>query len=78
MSDDDDKDTFDKGCALIQANLHVNPTEGTYEKWAQHYAYALWIEKWRLKNQTEAIARLLGGEVNETRPTKGNILHRHG
>jgi hypothetical protein len=42
--------------------LGIDPTKGDYEDWADNYAQALWIEKWRLKNQAEMIARMFGGE----------------
>ena len=62
LSDRDSEDGFEKGCALIRANLGIDPTKGDYEDWADNYAQALWIEKWRLKNQAEMIARMFGGE----------------
>ena len=41
MSEDDEKDGFEKGCALTQANLGINPTAGEPEDWAINYARAL-------------------------------------
>lgn len=62
LSDSDNEDGFEKGCALIKANLGIDPTNGDYEDWAVNYAQALWLEKWRLKNQAEMIARMFGGK----------------
>lgn len=59
---DHDKQGFEKGCALIQANLGIDPTTGTYEDWAENYAKAIWLERWRDKKKGELPARLFGGE----------------
>lgn len=47
---------------MIQANLGIAPTEGTLTDWADNYAKALWLEKWRLQKKGELLARLLGGD----------------
>ena len=60
MSEDDEKDGFEKGCALTQANLGINPTAGEPEDWAINYARALWLERWRLRNQAEMITAMFG------------------
>lgn len=62
LSDDDTADGFEKGCALIRANLGVDPTKGNYDDWAANYAQALWLEKWRMRNKTEMMAALFGGK----------------
>ncbi|MCM1446429.1 MAG: hypothetical protein NC044_08500 [Prevotella sp.] len=63
MADEDDEDTFAKGCALIRANLHVDVDEiAEAEDWAALYGEALWLERWRNKNLAELIARLFGEE----------------
>ena len=62
LSESDEKHGFEKGCALIRANLGIDPTVGDYEDWATNYAQALWLEKWRLKNTAEMIAELFGGK----------------
>ena len=62
LSDDDTADGFEKGCALIRANLGVDPTQGTYDDWAANYAQALWLEKWRMRNKAEMMAALFGGK----------------
>ena len=50
-----------KGCALIRANLHADAMQAaTYEEWAELYAQALWLERWRLRNQAEMLAALFG------------------
>ena len=50
-----------KGCALIRANLHADALQAdTYGEWAELYAQALWLERWRLRNQAEMIAALFG------------------
>ena len=61
LADDDYKDTFAKGCALIRANLHVDADAiETEEDWARLYGAALWLERWRNKNKAELIVRLFG------------------
>ena len=62
LSDDDNEDGFEKGCALIRSNLGIDPMNGGYEKWAEHYAQALWLERWRLKNTADMLAKMIGGE----------------
>ena len=62
LSDSDNEDGFEKGCALIRANLGIDPTIGDYEDWAASYAQALWLEKWRLKNLNEMLAKMLNPE----------------
>jgi hypothetical protein len=42
--------------------LGIDPTNGDYEDWATNYAQALWLEKWRLQNQSEMLARMFGGK----------------
>ena len=63
LSDSDNEDGFEKGCALIRANLGIDPTAGDYEDWATNYAQALWLEKWRLRNQSEMLARVFGPQT---------------
>ena len=61
MADEDDEDTFAKGCALIRANLNVNADNIENEDdWAALYTQAIWLERWRNKNKAELIARLFG------------------
>lgn len=60
LPEDDRKEGFRKGCALIQSNLGIDPTAGSYEDWAENYARALWLEQWRLKNTAGMIAELFG------------------
>ena len=62
LSDSDNKDGFEKGCALIRANLGIDPAVGDYEDWATNYAQALWLEKWRLKNLNEMLAKMFSSE----------------
>ena len=64
LSDRDEEDGFEKGCALIRSNLGIDPMNGGYEKWAEHYAQALWLERWRLKNTADMLAKMIGGERN--------------
>ena len=52
------EDGFLKACALIRANLHVDPTAGSAEDFATDYAAAIWLENWRLKRQAEMIVAL--------------------
>ena len=60
LSEDNEKDGFEKGCALIRSNLMIDPCSGSEEDWASWYAQALWLEQFRLRNQAEMIARLFG------------------
>lgn len=62
LSDDDNEDGFEKGCALIRSNLGIDPMIGDYEAWATNYAQALWLERWRLKNTADILAKMIGGE----------------
>ena len=62
LSDDDNEDGFEKGCALIRSNLGIDPMNGGYEEWAEHYAQALWLVRWRLKNTADMLAKMIGGE----------------
>ena len=57
--DEEDKDGFIKACALIRSNLHIDPTAGSDDDFAQWYAEALWLEEMRLRNQTEMLSRVL-------------------
>lgn len=65
LSDSDNEDGFEKGCALIRANLGIDPTAGEYEDWAINYAQALWLEKWRLKNLNEMLAKMFSPEKGQ-------------
>ena len=61
LADDDNEDTFVKGCALIRANLNKDPEKiKTEEEWARLYAQAIWLERWRNKNKVEIISALFG------------------
>ena len=61
LAEADDADTLAKGCALIRSNLHVDIDQvHTEEEWAELYAQALWLERWRIKNLAELIAALFG------------------
>ena len=40
LSDNDNEDGFEKGCALIRENLGIDPTIGDYEDLAENYAQA--------------------------------------
>ena len=62
LSDDDNEDGFEKGCALIRSNLGIDTMIGDYEDWARNYAQALWLERWRLKNTADMLAKMIGGE----------------
>jgi hypothetical protein len=62
LSDNDDKHGFEKGCALIRANLGIDPTNGDYEDWAVNYAQALWLERWRLRKLSEMLVKMFSNE----------------
>ena len=63
LSDRDEEDGFEKGCALIRSNLGIDPMNEDYEEWAEHYAQALWLERWRLRNLSEMLVRVFGSET---------------
>lgn len=66
MSDDDNEDTFAKGCALIQSNLGINPdTIDEAEEWAVQYTRALWLERWRNRHLAELLESLFRVEKNK-------------
>jgi hypothetical protein len=56
---EEDKDGFSKACALIRSNLHVDPTSGSGDDFAEWYGEALWLEEMRMKNQAEILSRVL-------------------
>lgn len=56
---EEDKDGLIKACALIRSNLHIDPTAGSDEDFAEWYAEALWLEEMRLRNQAETLSRVL-------------------
>lgn len=60
LSEDDNKDGFLKGCALIRANLGIDPEACGYGEWAVSYAQALWLEQWRMQNRAKLLAALFG------------------
>ena len=60
LSDSDSEGGFEKGCALIRSNLGIDPERCSYDDWAAYYAQALWMERWRLRNQAEMIAAMFG------------------
>lgn len=63
MAEDDTEDSFAKGCALIRANLNVDVEKiETEEQWAEMYAQAIWLERWRNRNRAEMIATMFGGD----------------
>nr|DAL23321.1 MAG TPA_asm: hypothetical protein [Caudoviricetes sp.] len=46
---------------MIRANLHKDPDAvETAEEWAALYGQALWLERWRNRNQAEMITSLFG------------------
>lgn len=57
---EEDKDGFVKACALIRSNLHIDPTAGSDDDFAQWYAEALWLEEMRLKMQADMMVHLFG------------------
>lgn len=40
------------------ANFGTDGSQGNYEEWAMLYAQAIWLERWRLRNQAEMILGL--------------------
>ena len=56
--EDSAEDGYLKACALIRANLHVDPSAGSAEDFAANYAAAVWLENWRLKRQAKMIVSL--------------------
>ena len=57
---EEDKDGFVKACALIRSSLHIDPTAGSDDDFAQWYAEALWLEEIRLKMQADMMVHLFG------------------
>lgn len=57
---EEDKDGFVKACALIRSNLHIDPTAGSDDDFAQWYAEALWLEEMRLKMLADMMVHLFG------------------
>lgn len=52
---DDRADHIAKGCALIQANLGINPQALNAEDWAAAVGQAIWLENWRLLRLREML-----------------------
>lgn len=57
---EEDKDGFVKACALIRSNLHIDPTAGSDDDFAQWYAEALWLEEMWLKMLADMMVHLFG------------------
>jgi hypothetical protein len=51
-----------QGNALIRGNFNINPDELDEDTWARYLAEAFWLEKWRLKNQSELLGSLFGAK----------------
>ena len=43
----------------IRSNLHIDPTAGCGDDFAEWYAEALWLEEMRMKNHAEILSRVL-------------------
>ena len=61
-AENDDPREIAKGCALIQANFHIDPTALSQEEWAMKFQQAVWIENFRLENTAKILARLFAPE----------------
>ena len=48
--------------ALIRANLGMDPKEMDTESFAEACCQAIWLERFRLRNQAEMIAAMFGGK----------------
>lgn len=55
MSDNDSEDIYDKGCALIQAVLGIDPEGLKMDDWAKYYGRAIWVERFRMHQQAELL-----------------------
>jgi hypothetical protein len=53
---------INEGNALIRGNFNINPDELDEDTWARLFSEAVWLERWRLKNQSELLASLFGGK----------------
>lgn len=62
---EEDKDGFIKACALIRSNLHIDPTAGSDDDFAQWYGEALWLEEMRMRNHAEILSRVLSALFGE-------------
>ena len=65
---------MEKDCALIRANFNIDPEECDYETWASLYGQALWLEKWRLKNLNEMMAKMFSSEKNDLSPRRKTVM----
>ena len=50
-----------QGDALIMANFKIDPKKLQVTQWGEHYAKAMWLERWRLENQAEMFRNVFGG-----------------
>lgn len=48
--------------ALIKSNLHENPDGMSMERFAEAYAQAIWIERFRMDNTAQMIASMFGAK----------------
>ncbi|MDR1371825.1 MAG: hypothetical protein LBJ17_01670 [Dysgonamonadaceae bacterium] len=51
-----------KKSALVRANFGVKIEDLSAKEFAELYSQALWLEGWRLGNQSEMLAYLFGGK----------------
>jgi hypothetical protein len=61
LSDEDDEEFVAKGCALIRAQLGINPDELDEEEWSERFGEALWLERRQIRMLAELLGRVLGG-----------------
>lgn len=57
-ADSDDLGEIAKGCALIRANFHIDPTLLSDDQWAMLFQQAVWLENFRLTNTAKILAQL--------------------
>lgn len=67
MDSADEHDEMMMGDALIRANFSVDPARLAPAEWARLVAEAVWIEAWRLRNHSRALAALFGVGQKESR-----------
>lgn len=67
MDSADEHDEMMMGDALIRSNFHADPATLTPDEWARLFAEAVWLEGWRLRNQTRALASLFGVVQKDSR-----------
>lgn len=67
MDSADEHDEMMMGDALIRSNFHTDPASLSPSEWARLFAEAVWLESWRLRNHSRALAALFGVGQKDSR-----------